>query len=462
MTAAEKIDYSLIPVIEVAHELFGQESRDRSTGTEKHFPDHGGLFVNLKKNRWYSHGNGTGGDAISLIRFALDCEAKGAFDWLRSHGYESFLGERRQPKKIVKEYDYEDEHGARLYQVVRYEPKAFRQRRSDGNGGWIWKGPEKAVPYRLPELLQSDKGVLIVGGEKDVDNLRALGFTATCNHGGEGKWWSELTPHFTGRRVFLLLDNDHQGEKHLEVVGAALNGVAVEIRIVRFPELAEGGDVSDFIEQRRNDGLDDLAIKRELAERFRDAPARAEDNSLNSLNSQSESEPAQEQVEWPVMDEAAYYGLAGDVVRTIEPHSESDPVATLIQFLAAVGNIIGRKFYFQIERDKHHPNIFIILIGVSSKGRKGTSWSWVRSIAEMADKCWVSDKVKGGLSSGEDLINEVRDPLKKWIPSDQTEAIVDPGVIDKRLLVIEPEFASLLATMERHGSTLSWLRPKRR
>ena len=100
-TAEQNIDYSLIPTIEVARQLFGQESRERTQGDERHFPDHGGLFVNLKKNRWYSHGNATGGDAIDLIRFANDCDYKAAFDWLRSNGYESFLGERPSPKQVV-------------------------------------------------------------------------------------------------------------------------------------------------------------------------------------------------------------------------------------------------------------------------------------------------------------------------------------------------------------------------
>ena len=169
-----------------------------------------------------------------------------------------FSASGRRPRRSCKEYDYTDENGARLYQTVRFEPKDFRQRRSDGNGGWIWKGPERPVPYKLPELIASGNApVLIAGGEKDVDNLRALGFTATCNHGGEGKWWPELTPYLKDRRVFILCDNDEQGEKHQEVVGAALNGVASEIRVVRFPELPAKGDVSDFIERRRKDGLDD-------------------------------------------------------------------------------------------------------------------------------------------------------------------------------------------------------------
>src|SRR4029453_7102247 len=275
MTFAEKkIDYGLIPVIDVARNLFGPESRERTTANERHFPDRGGLFVKLKKNRWYCHGESTGGDAIDLIRFANDCDYKAAFDWLRSHGYESFLGEPPAPKKVLKKYDYTDENGARLYQTIRFDPKDFRQRRSDGNGGWIWKGPEKPVPYKLPELIASGNApVLIAGGEKDVDNLLNLELVATTNHGGEGKWWPELTPYLKDRRVFILCDNDEQGEKHQQVVGAALKDVVKELRVVRFPELPEKGDVSDFIKLRLDDGLDTEAIKKLLYQRFREAPA---------------------------------------------------------------------------------------------------------------------------------------------------------------------------------------------
>ena len=110
--------------------------------------------ANLKKNRWYSHGNAMGGDAIALIRFATSGNYPGALDWLRSNGYEAFLGER-PASKTATYYDYLDADGALLYQTVRYEPKDFRQRRPDGKGGWTWKGPERPVPYKLPELIKS-------------------------------------------------------------------------------------------------------------------------------------------------------------------------------------------------------------------------------------------------------------------------------------------------------------------
>jgi hypothetical protein len=299
-----KLDFTFIPVIEVARELFGQEGCERSTDKEKHFADNAGLFVNVQKNKWYSHGHETGGDVVSLIRFATGCDFQGAVAWLGSRGYLA-EGQAKTPKRITAEYDYLDKDGKDRYQVVRREPKDFRQRRRHGDD-WAWGMKEgtyqrsafggdwyrlngetpkpgyetvelpavKALPYHLPELLQSgDAPVLLPGGEKDVDNLRALGFTATCNHGGEGKWWPELTPHFKGRQVFILCDNDAAGENHQATVGATLEGTASEIRVLRFPELQQGGDVSDWIERRRKDGLGDRAIKNELAQRLRDAPA---------------------------------------------------------------------------------------------------------------------------------------------------------------------------------------------
>jgi len=124
-----------------------------------------------------------------------------------------------------------------------------------------------------------------------MDNLRALGFVATCNHGGEGKWPPGLSEWFKGRRVFLLCDNDRQGEKHQAVVGKSLNEIAAEIRVVRFSGLQDGGDVSDLIEQRRKDGLDDKAIKAALTQCFRDAPKWQSSHNVTSVTEVCPPEP---------------------------------------------------------------------------------------------------------------------------------------------------------------------------
>lgn len=173
-------------------------------------------------------------------------------------------------------------------------------------------------------------------------------------------------------------------------------------------------------------------------------------------NANGVSEPhRQAEKPWPAMDEAAYLGLAGEIMRTIEPHSESDPVALLIQTHVLFGSVLGPIPYYQVEADRHHANLNVLLVGVSSKARKGTSLGRVLSFFKPVDPSWADNCIKSGLSSGEGLINEVRDPVKDWDAEANTEITIDQGATDKRLLVTEAEFASALSVMERQGNTLS-------
>jgi putative DNA primase/helicase len=153
-----------------------------------------------------------------------------------------------QPQ-IVATYDYRDEHGELLFQVVRYEPKDFRQRRPKPGGGWVWsvKGV-RVIPYRLPELLaEPTRPVFVVEGEKDVDSLARIGVLATCNAGGAGKWTAEHAVFLPERQVFAAGDNDDSGRKHLEQVVCSLHGIAESVRIVELPDLPNKGDVSDWL-----------------------------------------------------------------------------------------------------------------------------------------------------------------------------------------------------------------------
>lgn len=160
------------------------------------------------------------------------------------------------PKKVNRkaqieaQYDYRDEIGNVLFQVVRYDTKAFKQRRPNGKGGWIWniKGL-RIIPYRLPELLSTDLDipVFVVEGEKDCENLARLGIVATCNSGGAGKWTSEHSMPLRDRIVFVIPDNDNRGRTHAELVAQSLQGIAKSVRIVELPNLPEKGDVSDWI-----------------------------------------------------------------------------------------------------------------------------------------------------------------------------------------------------------------------
>jgi hypothetical protein len=147
---------------------------------------------------------------------------------------------------------------------------------------------------------------------------------------------------------------------------------------------------------------------------------------------------------WPAPpDPVAYHGLPGAIVAKIAPHTEADPAAILVQLLVCCGALIGRDAFFQVEATHHHPNEFAVLIGDSAKARKGSSFDHVARLLNHADPAFTA-RLTTGLSSGEGLIWAVRDPQGP-----------DPGALDKRLLVIEPEFATVLKSTGRELSTLS-------
>jgi hypothetical protein len=100
----------------------------------------------------------------------------------------------------------------------------------------------------------------------------------------------------------------------------------------------------------------------------------------------------------------------------IEPHTESDPVALLVQFLAGFGNLIGRTAHFKVEQTVHYLKLFAVLVGESSKSRKGTSWEHVNRLLRLIDGEWVEARVMSGLASGEGLTWAVRDPIEKDEP----------------------------------------------
>ncbi len=151
--------------------------------------------------------------------------------------------------RIEATYDYRDETGTLLYQVVRYIPKDFRQRRPNVKG-WLWNLQEtRRVLYRLPELLQArpEKTVFVVEGEKDTDNLWDIEAVATTCAQGAGKWRAEYSEALRDRIVVILPDNDDPGRQHAQQVAAALHGIAREIRIVELPDLPPKADVSDWL-----------------------------------------------------------------------------------------------------------------------------------------------------------------------------------------------------------------------
>jgi hypothetical protein len=167
--------------------------------------------------------------------------------------------ERREPRaKPVAVYDYTDADGKLLYQVCRYEPKRFGHRQPDGHGGWLYKGLDRRVIYRWCGLLEFPSAtVFVCEGEKDADNVRGLGLCATTV--ASGKWTDDCIQALAGRDCWILEDNDEAGRKKALEAATRLHPVAASVKIVRFPSLPNGGDVSDWLDMgRTKDDLEDF------------------------------------------------------------------------------------------------------------------------------------------------------------------------------------------------------------
>jgi hypothetical protein len=253
---------------EVAIKLLGEPAQ-RLKGEWK-YGNRGSLVIDLIKGVWHDFQAGAGGGELELIIRERGGDRDSARQWLNDNGFQVSTGS--WDERIERTYDYVDESRSLLFQVVRLrDPKHFVQRRRDPGGDWVWKtkGVRK-VPYHLPELIEAvaeGAVVLIVEGEKDADNLRKLGFCATSNPGGAGKWRDEYNEYFRGADVVIIPDNDPQavnekdgaprfhpdgqpvlpGQDHGDAVAAALQGVAKRVRWLELPGLPLKGDTSDWI-----------------------------------------------------------------------------------------------------------------------------------------------------------------------------------------------------------------------
>ena len=166
------------------------------------------------------------------------------------------LGKAAQPgaSRIVAEYDYRDEKGTLLFQVVRFDPKDFRQRAPDQNarGGWNWKTADvRKVLWRLPQLIEAAKDdaetpLFVCEGEKDVLAFERNHCLATCNPGGAGKWLAGYTGALAAfRRIIIVADKDEPGRKHARDVANALSRSNRVVNIIEVPG-DKHKDAADF------------------------------------------------------------------------------------------------------------------------------------------------------------------------------------------------------------------------
>jgi hypothetical protein len=212
------------------------------------------LSLNMEKGVWNCHaGCGSGG--------VLDFEKKfsGCDDQTAWANIAELTGAKQQyisGQKPEATYQYFDASGKLAFEKLRYPGKRFSQRKPDGKGGWIYKleGVRKWL-YNLPSILIANE-IIIAEGEKDADNaakaLKSIGvngvfIAGTTNFDGAGKWKDSESIFFAGKRVVICEDNDEPGRKHAEHVAAAVYPVALGVKVIKFSELPEHGDVSDFL-----------------------------------------------------------------------------------------------------------------------------------------------------------------------------------------------------------------------
>ena len=200
-----------------------------------------------------------------LIKCFAGCEWKDVLGKLGLYNAPSLTVHRGGKPKIgpiVATYDY-DNH----YQVVRYEPKTFRQRRPDGLGGWHWN--LRGITPRLyhQDSLAGSETAIVCEGEKDVDRLRALGpgwKSATCNSGGAGKWRAAHTAALQAagvKRVIVYPDNDDPGQAHAQDVAEKCRKAGMDAKVVKLPDAVK--DVSDYLDSHSDEDLDKLSHESE-------------------------------------------------------------------------------------------------------------------------------------------------------------------------------------------------------
>ncbi len=178
------------------------------------------------------------------------CGAHGGFLDLAERLGVELESRGRTERRIVATYGYTDEQGQPLYQVVRYEPKDFRQRRSDGNGGWQWGlGDTRRVLYRLPEVravAEAGWRAYVTEGERDADAIAELGLCGTTSPHGAGKWRPEYAESLRGAEVVVVADKDAPGRAHAQTVARSCLGKARIVRVLELPGDAVK-DAADFL-----------------------------------------------------------------------------------------------------------------------------------------------------------------------------------------------------------------------
>jgi hypothetical protein len=275
---------------------------------------------------------GVGAEDRILLRCHAGCASAAIVEALGLKLADLFADSSASSRRIAATYDYCDERGELLYQVVRFDPKDFRQRRPDGKGDWIWNldGVQRVL-YGLPEL-QGQEAAAIVEGEKDSEAARAQEIPATCNVGGAGKWRDEYSQQLKAagiKRIVVIPDNDEPGRKHADAVARSCHAAGLAAKICTLPDGLK--DVSDYLTKHKRDEL--ISLLRN-AEPFEPAPGVATAGLTLTALRDLLAEP-DETVQWIVSDRIPAGGV---VMLAGKPKAGKSTIARACAFAVASGH----------------------------------------------------------------------------------------------------------------------------
>ncbi len=331
------------------------------------------------------------------------------------------------PMEHETSYDFTDEYGNLLYQEVRLPGKQFYVRRPDGRGGWIHNlDGVRRVLYGLPELRASTGPIMWVEGCKDVKTLQALGFTATTCALGVNGWRREFAQEFRDKYLIVLRDNDRPGLELRDRVVADSRPWAKRIVVVELPGVQEKGDISDWLDAGHTvEELKDLIIAAE-----RDQAAASTSASAGAHQSAAPPAPGSAAPSGlPPFPDVAWDGPFDEYRGIVGPTTEASDSLHWAALCETIALEIGRRRYLCTPRPLY-PSLYIIVIGPSGDARKSTALEYTEELWPLLG---LSPEVISGLLSAEALFERL-------------------AGADKRALIFEDEFRTLLAAASRPGT----------
>jgi len=356
---------------------------------------------------------------------------------------------------ICNIHDYVDENGNIQYQVVRFSPKDFRMRKSNGNGGWIWEGPSNnvVVPFNLPAVLDAiSKGetVFIVEGEKDCESLISIGLVATCNHGGAGKWQDVHSKRLKNANVAIIPDKDEPGKRHAEKVSKSLVGIANSIRIIDLPDLPpKGKDISDWLACGHT--------RDELMQVLQATPAFCDcSTEQGSLVEENPWQTARKSFPRIGMPWSVFPTTISDSLRLLARSCASDPEPLVGAALAIIASVIGGTSNVLIKDGWMQPLIMWVAdIRPSGKGKTpGVERLMMplRSAQNIAEKQYGLDVAAWKALPSDQRPEEPQQPRGYFITDLTVEGLRDDISGHGGVLVYHSELSSLISTQDRYRS----------